>query len=188
MTAREDSTANSRPEIRFVLGACSLGQLLVATRARGICAIFLGDDEHSLRLELQRTFSGVRLILDQERCAEVLQRACALIERPGTPFQQPLDIQGTPFQQRVWAALRQIPMGETLSYGEIAERIGAPRAARAVAHACAANLWAVAVPCHRVVRADGSLSGYRWGIERQRALLAREKAIATLGAATTSTT
>ncbi|NEV63789.1 methylated-DNA--[protein]-cysteine S-methyltransferase [Thiorhodococcus minor] len=180
MSAQDDRPASGTSKIQFGIGDCPLGQVLVATRPPGICAIFLGDDQSRLRLELRRTFPGIRLIPAHERCAEHLQQTRALIERPGTRLEQPLDIQGTPFQRRVWAALQQIPPGETLSYAQVAERIGAPRSARAVAQACASNLLAIAVPCHRVVRADGRHSGYRWGVERKRALLARELGIATL--------
>jgi len=153
--------------IRFAVGACSLGPVLVAQSARGVCAILLGE---GAREELRKRFPRATLIEDDNRAVAA---AVAMVDR-GARFDLPLDIQGTAFQQRVWTALQAIPVGTTASYAEIAEKIGAPKSVRAVAGACAANALAVAIPCHRVVRSDGELSGYRWGVERKKALLERE--------------
>lgn len=161
-------------EIRFAVGQCSLGAILVAATARGVCAILLGDDPDALTHDLERRFPRARLLGADPGFEALVARVVGLVEQPGLGVDLPLDVRGTAFQQRVWAALRQIPAGATLSYAELAQRIGAPRAVRAVAQACAANALAVAIPCHRVVRTDGDLSGYRWGVERKRALLDRE--------------
>ncbi|WP_376096154.1 methylated-DNA--[protein]-cysteine S-methyltransferase [Roseomonas sp. CCTCC AB2023176] len=161
-------------EIRFAIGECSLGAVLVAATARGICAIALGDDPTALLDDLQGRFPKARLIGGDAEFEALVARVVALVERPTTGTDLPLDVQGTAFQQRVWAALRDIPAGTTATYTEIAERIGQPRAVRAVAAACANNAIAIAIPCHRVVRIGGDLAGYRWGIERKRALLDRE--------------
>jgi AraC family transcriptional regulator of adaptative response/methylated-DNA-[protein]-cysteine methyltransferase len=163
--------------IRFALGRCSLGAILVAASERGICAILLGDDPELLARDLQDRFPRASLIGGDAGLESWVEQVVGLVEAPGIGVNLPLDIRGTAFQQRVWQALRDIPSGQTVSYGEIARRIGLPRAVRAVAGACAANALAVAIPCHRVVRTDGSLSGYRWGIERKRALLEREAVI-----------
>jgi len=162
--------------IRYAVGACSLGRLLVARSAAGVCAILLGDDDRTLAADLVRRFPGVAILADPAGLAQTLTDAARLVEAPGGRFAPPLDFAGTPFQRRVWQALRAIPPGTTASYADVAARVGAPRSARAVARACAANPLAVAVPCHRVVRSDGGVSGYRWGTERKRALLAREAA------------
>ena len=140
----------------------------------GVCAILLGDDPDALVRDLQRRFANARLIGADEAFETMVAKVVGLIERPAAPVELPLDIRGTAFQRRVWEALRAIPAGETRSYGEVAAGLGAPAAVRAVAGACAANPLAVAIPCHRVVRLGGGLSGYRWGIERKRALLQRE--------------
>jgi AraC family transcriptional regulator, regulatory protein of adaptative response / methylated-DNA-[protein]-cysteine methyltransferase len=161
-------------EIRFAIGACSLGAILVAATARGVCAILLGDDPQALAHDLERRFPRAQLVGADRGFERLVAQVVALVEQPGAPSGLPLDIRGTAFQQRVWAALRQVPAGTTLSYRELAGKLGAPRAVRAVAQACAANPLAVAIPCHRVVRTDGDLSGYRWGVERKRALLDRE--------------
>lgn len=163
-------------DIRFAIGDSSLGYILVAKSGRGVCAILLGDDAKALARELQGRFPQSRLTGDDAGLADLLARVTAFVEAPARGLDLPLDPQGTAFQQRVWQALRKIPAGETASYAGIAERIGSPNAARAVAQACAANPIAVAIPCHRVVRNDGALSGYRWGVERKRALLQREAA------------
>lgn len=160
--------------IRYACGRCALGTVLVAVSARGLCAILLGDGPDALRQELQERFPGTPLQHAPEDLAAPLAQVVRLIEAPRPALDLPLDLRGTAFQQRVWRALREIPPGATLSYTELAQRIGAPRAVRAVAGACAANALAVAIPCHRVVRQDGALSGYRWGIERKRALLDAE--------------
>jgi AraC family transcriptional regulator of adaptative response/methylated-DNA-[protein]-cysteine methyltransferase len=161
-------------EIRFAVGECTLGAILVARSERGIVAILLGDDAAQLLRDLQERFPRARLVGGDAGFERLVARVVGFVEAPGIGLDLPLDVRGTAFQQRVWDALRRIPAGTTASYAEIAERIGAPGKARAVARACGANPIAVAIPCHRVVRADGGLSGYRWGIERKRALLARE--------------
>ncbi|MCL2875376.1 MAG: methylated-DNA--[protein]-cysteine S-methyltransferase [Betaproteobacteria bacterium] len=151
--------------------------MLVAASARGVCAIFLGDDSESLIQTLHKRFPKAEIFPAGDNDAgftRLLKDAALLVEHPETNFKHLLDIHGTTFQHRVWQALCEIAPGETTSYAEIARCIGAPRAARAVAGACAANLLAIAIPCHRVVHGDGSLSGYRWGVERKRALLERE--------------
>jgi AraC family transcriptional regulator, regulatory protein of adaptative response / methylated-DNA-[protein]-cysteine methyltransferase len=160
--------------IRFALGQCSLGAILVAATERGVCAIALGDDPEELLRELQDRFPKADLIGGDRDFEKLVAKVVGLVERPGAPANLPLDIRGTAFQQRVWAALARIPAGKTLSYGELAKRVGMPSAVRAVASACAANKLAVAIPCHRVLRNDGALSGYRWGVARKRALLDRE--------------
>lgn len=162
-------------EIRFAVGACSLGAILVASTAVGVCAILLGDDPEALVRELQDRFPNAELHGGDAAYERWMATVVGFVEAPATGLDLPLDVRGTAFQQRVWRALRDIPPGETASYAEIARRIGAPRASRAVAQACAANTLAVAIPCHRVVRQDGALSGYRWGVERKRALLERER-------------
>ncbi len=161
-------------EIRFAVGQCTLGSVLVAATGKGICAISLGDDPETLVLDLQDRFPAARLIGDDPAFEATVAQVVGLVETTGAPLELPLDIRGTAFQQRVWQALCAIPAGETRTYGEVATALGAPRAVRAVARACAANPLAVAIPCHRVVRRDGDISGYRWGVERKRALLARE--------------
>lgn len=161
--------------IRFALGQCSLGAILVAASERGICAITLGDDPQQLVEALQDQFRQADLVGGDEAFEHQVAEVVGLVEQPRLGVELPLDIRGTAFQQRVWQELQAIPPGETASYTDIARRIGSPRSVRAVAGACAANTLAVAIPCHRVVRSDGSLSGYRWGIERKRALLERER-------------
>ena len=169
---REDAAPR---EINFSTHECWLGRALVATSDKGVCFLAFGDDAEALLGDLEARFPKARLLraCDESLVAEVLR----FVEAPAEDFDIPLDVQGTPFQRRVWAALRQIPAGATASYSEIAESIGEPRAVRAVAAACAANKVAVAIPCHRVLRRDGSLCGYRWGVERKRALLEREAGI-----------
>ena len=162
--------------IRFAVGACSLGAILVAASETGVCAIRLGDDPNDLVRDLQDRLPKARLIGDDAGFGQLVARVVAFIEAPALGLDLPLDVRGTAFQHRVWQALRAIPAGTTATYAEIAERIGAAKAARAVAQACGANGLAVAIPCHRVVRSDGELSGYRWGVERKRALLDREAA------------
>jgi AraC family transcriptional regulator of adaptative response/methylated-DNA-[protein]-cysteine methyltransferase len=163
-------------EIRFAVGECSLGSILVAATARGVCAILLGDDPEELAHDLERRFPRARLIGADARFEQVVAKVVGLVEHPGVGTELPLDIRGTVFQQRVWQALRRIPAGARATYAEIARAVGAPTAIRAVAQACAANALAVAIPCHRVIRQDGDLAGYRWGVERKRALLDREAA------------
>ncbi len=161
--------------IRFAVAECSLGSLLVAETDQGICAISLGDDAEQLVQELQDRFASAQLLPPDPAFNSKVAQVVSLIENPHQQLALPLDIRGTAFQQRVWQALQQIPPGETLSYQALAEKIGQPGAARAVASACAANTLAVAIPCHRIVRSDGSLSGYRWGVARKQALLEREE-------------
>jgi len=157
--------------IRFAVGECSLGSILVAQSERGICAILLGDDPDALARDLQDRFARAELIGGDADFEQLVARVIGFVEAPGIGLDLPLDVRGTAFQQRVWQALRAIPPGQTATYADIAQRIGAPQAVRAVGQACGANALAVAIPCHRVVRYDGSLSGYRWGVERKRALL-----------------
>ncbi len=161
--------------IRFSVGECSLGSILVAATDKGVCAIFLGDDPDELARELQRRFPKAKIEGGDSSFDSWVAQVVALVENPARGLDLPLDIRGTAFQMRIWEALRQIPLGSTASYAEIAARIGMPQAARAVAGACAANPIAVAIPCHRVVRTDESLSGYRWGVQRKAELLKRER-------------
>jgi len=175
MTASAYRAGAPSETIRFAIGQSSLGAVLVAASAKGVCAISLGDDPEELLRDLQDRFPQATLIGADESFERYIAAAVGMVERPQTRFDLPLDMRGTAFQQRVWAALRAIPAGKTASYAEIAKRIGAPKATRAVAQACAANPVSVAVPCHRVVRSDGALSGYYWGVARKRALLERER-------------
>jgi AraC family transcriptional regulator, regulatory protein of adaptative response / methylated-DNA-[protein]-cysteine methyltransferase len=161
--------------IRFAVGECSLGSILVAATEKGICAIQLGDDPGALVRELQDRFPKANLVGADPEFEQKVANVVGFIEAPAQGIDLPLDIRGTAFQQRVWKAIRAIPAGSTASYTEIAKRIGKPNAVRAVAQACASNIIAVAIPCHRVVRTDGALAGYRWGVERKRALLTREQ-------------
>ncbi|WP_238214565.1 methylated-DNA--[protein]-cysteine S-methyltransferase, partial [Pseudomonas sp. PAGU 2196] len=163
--------------IRFALGQCSLGAILVAQSEKGICAILLGDDPEPLLHALQDQFPNARLIGGDNEYERVVAEVVGFVEAPALGLALPLDVQGTAFQERVWQALREVPAGCRVSYTDIAERIGAPKAVRAVAMACAANRIAVAIPCHRVVRRDGDISGYRWGVERKQQLLKRETAL-----------
>lgn len=160
--------------IRYSLARCSLGDLLVAITDAGVCAILIGDDSRELVDDLERRFPGERIASASEPLDATVTDVRDLIDDPARAAHLPLDMRGTAFQQSVWQALREIPPGTTISYGELALRIGAPNATRAVAGACGANPLAVAVPCHRVVARDGSLAGYRWGVERKRELLKRE--------------
>ena len=177
MTPTQLRAEGGGTRVRFAVGECSLGSILVAATARGICAVFLGDDPGDLVRELERRFPRADLVGADAGFERWVSRVVGLVESPAPDSDLPLDIRGTAFQERVWRALRKIPIGSTATYAEIARRIGAPRSVRAVAGACAANPVAIAVPCHRVVRKDGSLSGYRWGVERKRALLRREGAL-----------
>ena len=174
MPARDYRAGGSGAVIRFAVGQCSLGAILVAQSQRGICAILLGDDPDRLVRDLQDQFPRAELIGCDREFEQLIARVVGFIEAPSVGLHLPLDIQGTAFQERVWRALREIPPGTTATYTEIASRIGSPRAVRAVARACATNHIAVAIPCHRVVRRDGSLAGYRWGVSRKRELLRRE--------------
>jgi AraC family transcriptional regulator of adaptative response/methylated-DNA-[protein]-cysteine methyltransferase len=174
MTPTQYRAGGINEEIRFAVGQTTLGAILVASSGKGVAAILLGDDPDVLVRDLQDRFPKARLVgADPDYEARIAQ-VVGLVETPGVGLDLPLDVRGTAFQQRVWQALREIPVGTTVSYAEVARRIGAPRAMRAVAGACAANNLAIAIPCHRVVRNDGTLSGYAWGVERKRVLLDRE--------------
>jgi AraC family transcriptional regulator of adaptative response/methylated-DNA-[protein]-cysteine methyltransferase len=175
MSPKKYRAGGSGEVIRFAVGACSLGAILVAATGKGICAILMGDDPEILLRDLQDRFRNANLIGADSAFEEIVAKVVGLVEAPALGLDLPLDIRGTAFQQRVWQALREIPSGTTASYADIARKIGAPKAVRGVAQACGANAIAVAIPCHRVVRSDGALSGYRWGIERKRALLDREQ-------------
>lgn len=168
-------SSDTKAVIRFAIGKCSLGAILVAQSDRGVCAILLGDDPDALARDLQDRFPHAELIGGDADFERLVAQVVGFVEAPSLGLDLPLDIRGTAFQHRVWQALREIPAGETVSYTELAKRIDAPRAVRAVAGACAANALAVAIPCHRVVRTDGGLSGYRWGVARKRALLDKER-------------
>jgi AraC family transcriptional regulator of adaptative response/methylated-DNA-[protein]-cysteine methyltransferase len=174
MRAREYQSGGAGTSIRFAIGQCSLGDILVAQSQRGICAILLGDDADTLLRELQDQFPKAHLIGGDAAFEHLVAQVVGFVEAPSIGLNLPLDVRGTAFQERVWQALREIPPGTTVSYTQVAARIGAPKAVRAVAQACGANHLAVAIPCHRVVRRDGDISGYRWGVERKRTLLNRE--------------
>jgi AraC family transcriptional regulator of adaptative response/methylated-DNA-[protein]-cysteine methyltransferase len=176
MTPTDYRSGGAATEIKFAVGDCSLGSVLVAQSAKGVCAILLGDDPDALVRDLQDRFPRATLVGGDRAFEQTVAKVIGLIEMPARRLDLPLDVRGTAFQQQVWQALRAIPPGTTASYAEIAARVGAPNGARAVAQACAANTLAVAIPCHRVVRTDGSLSGYRWGVQRKRSLLEREGA------------
>ena len=176
MTPTQYRAGGAQTDIRFAIGQCSLGAILVAQSARGVCAILLGDEPQALVRDLQDRFPQANLIGGDAGFEQLVAQVVGYVEAPRLGLDLPLDVRGTAFQQRVWQALRDIPAGQTASYTDIARRIGSPQAVRAVAGACAANALAVAIPCHRVVRSDGSLSGYRWGVERKRTLLEREAA------------
>jgi AraC family transcriptional regulator, regulatory protein of adaptative response / methylated-DNA-[protein]-cysteine methyltransferase len=178
MTPKSFKAGGTGATIRFAVGECSLGSILVATSEIGVCAILMGDNPDTLVRDLQDRFNKAKLIGGDRDFEKTVAKVVGFIEAPRVGFDLPLDVRGTAFQQRVWQALRQIPVGSTASYTEVAARIGRPKAARAVAQACGANGLAVAIPCHRVLRIDGNLSGYRWGVERKRALLEREKEVA----------
>ncbi|HEX5416537.1 MAG TPA: bifunctional DNA-binding transcriptional regulator/O6-methylguanine-DNA methyltransferase Ada [Chloroflexota bacterium] len=164
--------------IRFAVGACSLGAILVAATDKGVCAIMLDDDPDALARHLQDRFPKANLVGADGDFERIVATVVGFVDTPargqGDLWSLPLDARGTAFQHQVWQALRAIPLGQTATYAEIAERIGAPRAVRAVARACATNPVAIAIPCHRVVRRDGDLAGYHWGVERKKELLERE--------------
>ncbi|OPB02200.1 bifunctional DNA-binding transcriptional regulator/O6-methylguanine-DNA methyltransferase Ada [Pseudomonas fluorescens] len=175
MTPTDYRAGGTNSEIRFAVGQCSLGAILVAQSQRGVCAILLGDDPDKLVRDLQDQFAQAQLVGADRHFEQLIAQVVGFIEAPALGLDLPLDLRGTAFQERVWRALRDIPLGSTASYAQIAERIGAPKSFRAVAQACGANCLAVAIPCHRVVRSDGELSGYRWGVARKRQLLERER-------------
>jgi AraC family transcriptional regulator of adaptative response/methylated-DNA-[protein]-cysteine methyltransferase len=174
MTPTQFRKGGDGSTIRFAIGQCSLGAILVAQSDKGICAILMGDDADELARDLEARFPKAALVGGDRKFEKLVARVVGFVEAPKLGLDLPLDIRGTAFQQRVWKALQKIPPGKTTSYAEIAKRIGSPNSTRAVAGACAANAIAVAIPCHRVIRTDGGLSGYRWGVERKRALLESE--------------
>jgi AraC family transcriptional regulator, regulatory protein of adaptative response / methylated-DNA-[protein]-cysteine methyltransferase len=174
MTPTRFRAGGSGETIHFAVGACSLGAILVAATAKGICAILIGDEPDALVRDLQDRFPRADLRGGDDGFERTVALVVGFVEAPQLGLDLPLDVRGTAFQQRVWQALREIPAGQTVSYAALAERLGMPAGARAVAGACAANAIAVAIPCHRVVRNDGALSGYRWGVERKQVLLERE--------------
>lgn len=175
MTPTRYRAGGTDEEIRFAIGDSALGAILVASSTRGVAAILLGDDPDRLARDLQDRFPKALLIGADPGYEAVVATVLAFVEAPRLGLDLPLDVRGTAFQQRVWRALRDIPVGQTLSYTDIAKKIGSSRSVRAVAGACAANTIALAIPCHRVVRSDNALSGYAWGVERKRAMLKREK-------------
>lgn len=179
MTPSQYRAGGANEEIRFAVGQSSLGPILVASSRKGVVAILLGDDAEELVQDLQDRFPKARLIGADRDYEAMVARVVGFVEAPEIGLDLPLDIRGTAFQQRVWQALQDIPLGTTVCYAKLAQRIGAPSAVRAVAGACAANKIAVAIPCHRVIRNDGSTSGYAWGVDRKRALLDREALRAT---------
>jgi AraC family transcriptional regulator of adaptative response/methylated-DNA-[protein]-cysteine methyltransferase len=174
MTPSRYRAGGKGAEIRFALAKCSLGAILIAATGRGVCAITLGDDPEALLRDLQDRFPRAQLRGGDADFERTVATVVGFVESPATGLDLPLDLQGTSFQLRVWQALRAIPPGQTATYGEIARRLGIPTASRAVGAAVAANPVAVAVPCHRVIRSDGHISGYHWGVDRKRALLQRE--------------
>jgi AraC family transcriptional regulator of adaptative response/methylated-DNA-[protein]-cysteine methyltransferase len=176
MTPSAFRAGGAGAEIRFAIGESSLGPILVAASDKGVCAILMGDDPAMLVRDLQDKFGRARLVGADAAFEAWVAQVVGMVEDPSLGLGLPLDVRGTAFQQRVWQALTEIPAGSTLSYQAVAARIGKPKATRAVAQACAANALAVAIPCHRVVKSDGALSGYRWGVERKRVLLQRETA------------
>jgi len=178
MTPTKFKQGGIETEVHFAVGQCSLGAVLVAATSKGLCAIFLGDDPNELVHDLQRRFPHACLKGGDATFEDTVAKVVGLIEHPQQATPLPLDIRGTAFQQKVWQALTKIPLGKTATYLEVAKAIGLPKGFRAVAQACGANPLAIAIPCHRVVRTDGDLSGYRWGVKRKRTILERERAMA----------
>ena len=176
MKPKEYKRGGAGATIRFAIAESSVGPILVASSEKGVCAILMGDDPDLLAKSLQDRFPKAHLIGGDENYERLIAKVVGFIEAPKIGLDLPLDVRGTAFQRRVWKALMEIPIGKTVTYSQIAERIGHPNAVRAVAQACGANFLAVAIPCHRVLRTDGSLSGYRWGVDRKRTLLHREAA------------
>lgn len=174
MTPTQYRSGGANEDLRFAVGQSSLGAILVASSDKGVASILIGDDPDELVRDLQDRFPKARLVGGDRAYEAMVARVVSFVEAPGIGLNLPLDVRGTAFQRRVWQALQAIPVGQTSSYSEIARRIGAPKSVRAVASACAANHIAVAIPCHRVVRNDGALSGYAWSVERKRELIARE--------------
>ena len=177
MTPSRYRAGGAQESLRFAIGQCSLGAILVASSDQGVAAILMGDDPGALARDLQDRFPNAHLVGDDGDYEKLVAQVVGVVEAPQAGLKLPLDIRGTAFQQRVWQALREIPTGQTASYASVAARLGAPKAARAVAGACAANALAIAIPCHRVVRNDGALGGYRWGVERKRVLIEREAGV-----------
>jgi AraC family transcriptional regulator of adaptative response/methylated-DNA-[protein]-cysteine methyltransferase len=171
LTARHDATAEN---IRLAFGTCSLGTILVATSSKGVAAILLGDNPDVLRRELDGAFPHARATLDAAGLEDLVTQVAAFIEAPHNGLDLTLDIRGSALEQAVWQALREVPAGHTVTYGQIAKTLAISATAQDVGAACAANVLAVAIPCHRVVKADGSISGYRWGVQRKRKLINRE--------------
>jgi AraC family transcriptional regulator, regulatory protein of adaptative response / methylated-DNA-[protein]-cysteine methyltransferase len=165
------ATADS---ISYAIGVCDLGQVLLAPSAAGVCAILIGAGEHELEADLAHRFPKSKLSLNKADVQDHLAKVIRFVDRPSEGLDLALDLRGTTFQRQVWEALRMIPVGTTVTYTELARRIGAPNSARAVAGACASNSIALAIPCHRIVRRNGDLAGYRWGVERKRELIKRE--------------
>lgn len=174
MTPTQYLKGGANEEIRFAVGETSMGSILVASSHKGVAAILLGDNPDDLVHDLQDRFPNAQLIGADSNYESLIASVVGFVEMPQLGLDLPLDVRGTAFQQRVWQALREIPVGNTVSYAEVARRIGTPKAVRAVAGACAKNNLAVAIPCHRVVKNDGALSGYAWGVDRKRELLKRE--------------
>ena len=174
MTPNQFRAGGANAEIRYAIGESSLGLALIAASDKGVCAIFFGDDADGLARDLEKQFPRARLVGGDPAFTALAAKVVGFVEDPRAGLDLPLDIRGTAFQRRVWEALRRIPLGATATYGEIAKAIGAPKAVRAVGRACGSNPLALAIPCHRVVGSNGSLTGYRGGIERKRALLAKE--------------
>ncbi len=174
MTAQDVSPSTRAETISYIVGETAIGLVLVARSAAGVCVILIGADRDELEIDLAARFPEARIAADADIARDDLTRVIRFLDKPNEGLDLWLDLRGTPFQRKVWEMLRTIPAGTTTTYTEIARRIGAPEAVRAVAGACAANRHALAVPCHRVLRSDGELAGYRWGVERKRDLLARE--------------
>jgi AraC family transcriptional regulator of adaptative response/methylated-DNA-[protein]-cysteine methyltransferase len=174
MTPSRYRAGGAKEKLRFAVGQCSLGAILVASSDKGVAAILIGDDPDTLARDLQDRFPHAHLVGGDAAYEKLVAQVVGFVETPSVGLDLPLDIRGTAFQQRVWQALREIPAGKTASYADVAARLGSPKSTRAVAAACAANGLAVAIPCHRVVRRDGGVSGYRWGVERKLALIERE--------------
>lgn len=174
MTPTHYRAGGANEEIRFAVGQSSLGAILVASSKKGVAAILIGDDPGELVRDLQDRFPKAMLVGGDKNYESIVAQVVGFVEAPNVGLDLPLDVRGTAFQQRVWQALKEIPVGELASYAGIAKRIGAPKSVRAVANACGANNIAVAIPCHRVVRNDGRLSGYAWGVERKQRLIERE--------------
>lgn len=174
MTPGRFKTGGAKEVLHFAVAQCSLGALLIASSGKGVAAILMGDDPDTLVRDLQDRFPKAELVGADAGYEALVAKVVGFVEAPGLGLDLPLDVRGTAFQQRVWQALREIPAGQTMTYAQVAQNIGSPSATRAVAGACAANPIAIAIPCHRVIRHDGTLSGYRWGVDRKRALLLRE--------------